>query len=512
VVVRQPYTVDNDHTLDTVVRRDVPQRLLDGPHDDVDADLLLRIVDLEVTQPLLRTEQRHATAGDDALLDRGPRRMQSILDARLLLLHLGLGGRTDVDHRDAASQLREPLLQLLAVVVRGALLDRDTDLVDPALDLLRIARAVHDRGVALVDDDPLRTAEVGQDRVLELEADLLADHLAARQDRDVLQPGLAAITEAGRLDRADLQRAAQLVDHQRGQRLALDVLRDDQQRTARLRHLLQDREQILHRADLLVVDQDQRVLEDRLHPLRIGDEVRRQVAAVELHAVDRLQRGLEALRLLDRDHAVLADLLHRVGDQVTDLRIVVRRDRPDLRDLLLPLRRRRDLLQLLDDLLDRLVDPALDRHRVDAGGHVLEALAEDRTGEHRGGRGAVTGQIAGLGGDLLDQLRAHVLDRVRQLDLLGDRHAVLGHRRRAELPIDHDVAALRPQRDLNRIRELVDASLQRSTRLDVELEFLGSHFGFSLSMERLPYCSTLSSGSRRAHPTRAGSGTARPRS
>jgi hypothetical protein len=29
--------------------------------------------------------------------------------------------------------------------------------------------------------------------------------------------------------------------------------------------------------------------------------------------------GLEALGLLDRDHAVLADLLHRVGDDLADL-------------------------------------------------------------------------------------------------------------------------------------------------------------------------------------------------
>jgi hypothetical protein len=60
------------------------------------------------------------------------------------------------------------------------------------------------------------------------------------------------------------------------------------------------------------------VLEDRLHPLRIRHEVGREVAAVELHALDRLEGGLEALGLLDRDDAVLADLLHGVGDEVAD--------------------------------------------------------------------------------------------------------------------------------------------------------------------------------------------------
>ncbi len=49
---------------------------------------------------------------------------------------------------------------------------------------------------------------------------------------DVAEHGLAAIAEARRLDRADLKDAAQLVDDQRGQRLALDVLGDDEQRPA----------------------------------------------------------------------------------------------------------------------------------------------------------------------------------------------------------------------------------------------------------------------------------------
>jgi hypothetical protein len=54
--------------------------------------------------------------------------------------------------------------------------------------------------------------------------------LAAGEDGDVLEHGLATIAEAGGLDGAHLQGAAQLVDDQRGQGLAFDVLGDDQQR------------------------------------------------------------------------------------------------------------------------------------------------------------------------------------------------------------------------------------------------------------------------------------------
>ena len=55
---------------------------------------------------------------------------------------------------------------------------------------------------------------------------------AAGENGDVLEHGLAAITEARRLDGGDLQAATQLVDHERGERLALDILGDDQQRLA----------------------------------------------------------------------------------------------------------------------------------------------------------------------------------------------------------------------------------------------------------------------------------------
>ena len=94
------------------------------------------------------------------------------------------------------------------------------------------AGALDDRRVVLVDRDLLGLAEVLELDVLELDAEVLGDGLAAGQDRDVLEHRLAAIAEARRLDRRGLQRAAQLVDDERRQRLALDVLGDDEQRAA----------------------------------------------------------------------------------------------------------------------------------------------------------------------------------------------------------------------------------------------------------------------------------------
>jgi len=89
----------------------------------------------------LGTEQRDATTGHHALLDRSLGGLHRVLDAVLLLLELHLGGCTDLDDGHAAGQLREALLELLAVVVRVGVVDLGADLVDPAGDVRARARA-----------------------------------------------------------------------------------------------------------------------------------------------------------------------------------------------------------------------------------------------------------------------------------------------------------------------------------------------------------------------------------
>jgi hypothetical protein len=56
------------------------------------------------------------------------------------------------------------------------------------------------------------------------------------------------------------------------------------------------------------VDEHEALVELDLHVVGVGDEVGREVAAVELHALDDGDLGLEALALFDGDDAVLADL------------------------------------------------------------------------------------------------------------------------------------------------------------------------------------------------------------
>ena len=165
--------------------------------------------------------------------------------------------------------------------------------------------------------------------------------------------------------------------------------------------------------------EDVGVLEHRLHPLRVGDEVRRDVALVEAHALGELEVEAERVRLLDRDDAFLADLVHRLGDDLADGR-VSGGDRRGRGDLLLGLDVLGHAEQLLGDGVDGGLDATLEAHRVGTRGHVAQALADHRLGEDGGRGGAVTGDVVGLLGDFLDELGADLLVRVLELDLLGD--------------------------------------------------------------------------------------------
>ena len=83
---------------------------------------------------------------------------------------------------------------------------------------------------------------------------------------------------------------------------------------------------------------------------------------------------------------------------------------------------------------------------------------DDGLREQGGGGGAVAGDVVRLGGDFADELCAHVLERILELDVLCDRHAVVGDQRSAVLLAEDNVAALRAEGDFHGICKLVNAS------------------------------------------------------
>ena len=160
--------------------------------------------------------------------------MQGIFDAGLLLLHLNLGCRTNLDHRDPASKLSDAFLHLLFVVIRGGFIDLDTDLTDPAFNIGLTTGAVDHGGVFLGDLHAFGTTQIVDTGAFEAHSDFFGDYLPAGQNCKILQHRFTAIAKPWRLDRTDLNDPANIVHDQSRQCFAINILSDDQQRPAGL--------------------------------------------------------------------------------------------------------------------------------------------------------------------------------------------------------------------------------------------------------------------------------------
>ncbi|GAK50203.1 hypothetical protein U14_01430 [Candidatus Moduliflexus flocculans] len=342
-------------------------------------------------------------------------------------------------------------MQLFAVIIRGRVGNLGFNLFDAALDLVRRPGAFDNGRVVFVNRDPFGFAEVVQRDAVELDAKIIGNHLAVGQNGNVFQHRFAAVAEARRFHGGHIQRAAQFVDHEGRQRFAFHVFRDNHERFAHARHLFQNREQVFHAADLFLIDQNVRVIENRFHPFRVGHKIGREIAAIKLHPFHHVQRGFHAFRFFHRDDAVFADFIHRFGDDFADGGIVIRGDRADLFDFQLAFHRLADLFQFRHDRLDGLVNAAFQIHRVGARRDIFAAFAENRLRQHGRRRRAIARDIAGFAGDFVHEARAHVFERIRQFDFFGDGHAVFGAGGSAEFFVNHHVAAFGPEGNLDSV-------------------------------------------------------------
>ena len=91
--------------------------------------------------------------------------------------------------------------------------------------------------------------------------------------------------------------------------------------------------------------------------------------------------------------------------------------------------------------------------------HVLEPLGhDDLRQDGRTGR-AIPGNVVRLGRGFLEQLGAHVVERILELDLFGHCDAVMRDRGRTVFPVERHVAAFRSECSFDRIRDRIDAEL-----------------------------------------------------
>src|SRR5205085_1106090 len=158
-IVAVDQLASNDGSVMTRVLGNLPKRRLKRLPDDVDPASLVVVLTLQALKSLGGIKQSCSTARHDAFLNRGAGRVERVVDAVLALLYLDFGRTADLDHRNAAGELRQPLLQLFTVIIRRGRVDLLADCANSALDVLSGSVAVHDRRIVLVDRDALGLTE-----------------------------------------------------------------------------------------------------------------------------------------------------------------------------------------------------------------------------------------------------------------------------------------------------------------------------------------------------------------
>ena len=417
---------NNNGALSSSVLDNLAGRVGDRVLDNGDTKLLVEIGSLDILEGIDGgLEKTSSTTGEDTLLNSSAGGVQSIDDAVLLLTDLNLRGTTDLNDGNTTRELGETLLELLLLVLRGGGVGHDAaDLLAALGNGVLAAVAVQEDGVLLSDGNSTGGTEHICGCLLELDVEVIAEDGTVGQDSEIAKNGLAVVTKARSLDGGDLKLATELVENADGKSLAVNVLSNDEKRAALLLGGLKSGDDVLDSGDLLLGEEDQRLLELDLGALGVGDEVGGDVSTVELHSLGNLELVLNGLALLDGDDTLLADLLHGVGEELADVSVAVGGDSGNLGDLLAG----GDLLlvcaQVLDNGLDSGLGSAPQIHGVASGGNVLDGLGEDGTGENGGSCGTVTSNLVGLGGDILEEASTEVLELVLKDNGLGDGYTI----------------------------------------------------------------------------------------
>ena len=126
-------------------------------------------------------------------------------------------------------------------------------------------------------------------------------------------------------------------------------------------------------------------------------------------------------------------------------------------DLLLLDNRLGHALQLADNSFDGLVDAPLDVDGVGACCYIFHAVLVDGISEHGCRRGAVASHVGGLGSNFPQELGAHVLIGVLELDLFCYGDAILSDGRGAEFFVNDDIPTPGTECGLHGITQSGDA-------------------------------------------------------
>ena len=277
----------------------------------------------QLVQSLARIKQSNTAAGDNAFFNRSTGCIQGIIDTVFFLFNFNFGSAADFQNSNTAGNFSQSFLQLFTVIIGGRFFNLFTNLSRAGSNQILLAVTVNDSRVIFGNFDSFRRTQHIQSNIFNLHAQLFGNNLSTGQNGNILQHGFAAIAETRSLNRTNLQAAANTVDNQRSQSFAFNVFCHNQQSAAGLNNRFQNRNQRLQIGNLLIIQQNIRIFELAIHFIRIGNEIRREIAAVKLHAFNHIQFGFQTFGIFHGNHAFIADLFHRPGNILADSTVTV---------------------------------------------------------------------------------------------------------------------------------------------------------------------------------------------
>ncbi len=409
-----PHPLDDDGTGNAGIVGNLAQGGFEGFGHDFSAELFFVVEGgFRLFGDFGEVNQSGAAAGDDAFFYGCFGGVEGVFNPQFAIFEFGFGGGSDFDHGDAAGEFGNPLLQLFFVVVGIASFEFFAQLGDALLHVafIAIARFGDDGGIFFGDGDFAGNSQHVQRHVFQAEPDFFGDHLPAGEDGDVLEHGFAAIAKSGCLNRARIEHAPGFIHHQRSQGFAFYVFGDYQQGLAGAGDFFQHWHQVLNDVDFLVGYQDADVFVFSQHPLLIGDEVGRDVAAIDLHPLDDIEFGCQGFRFFNGDYPVGGDFFHRFGNHFADFFVVTGGDGGDLLDRgsFNWLGHRFDFFNQLGD---GFVDAAPHGYGIRPGCDVPQAFPYHCLRQDCGGGGAVAGDVFRLLRDFPQQAGTGVFQGV----------------------------------------------------------------------------------------------------